>query len=74
MLDIVGSIIEYESGELEGKEILELFAELVRTGQAWSLQGHYGRTARGLIDRGLLKRKGQEVVVDWELFQQLSCQ
>lgn len=47
-------IIAYEAGELGEDETLELFAELVRTGLAWRLQGHYGRTAASLIDAGLI--------------------
>jgi len=47
-------IIDYESGELESEEaFLEGFQELIDSGQAWQLQGHYGRTASYLIDQGL---------------------
>ena len=57
-MDIVNSIIEYEMGELDAVDIIKLFAELIRTGQAWSLQGRYGRTARALIDRGYINEDG----------------
>lgn len=53
-MDITGQIIAYESGALDEDGILELFAELVRTGLAWTLQGHYGRTAKALLDAGLI--------------------
>ncbi len=56
--DLVGSIIAYEEGELADDGIIELFAHLVRTGQAWMLQGHYGRTAAALIEGGRLDGKG----------------
>ena len=56
--DVVDYIIAYESGGLDSNGILEFFAELVKSGRAWTLQGHYGRTARGLIASGWLDDKG----------------
>lgn len=56
--DLVGYIMAYESGELRGQEVLKLFSYLIKSGQAWSLQGHYGRMASNLIDRGYLSNKG----------------
>lgn len=52
--DITSAIIEYEQGMLSDKDTLELFQHLVDTGLAWRLQGHYGRTAKALIDAGLV--------------------
>lgn len=46
-------IMTYEEGDLGADEIVELFQELIDSGHAWSLQGHYGRTASALIDAGL---------------------
>lgn len=58
MTDLTSKIIEYEDGELEDCEILELFSELIKNGMAWTLQGHYGRTATRLIDAGYLDKEG----------------
>jgi hypothetical protein len=54
----VGALIEYENGELDARGTVDLFAGLIRSGLAWSLQGHYGRTAAGLIDAGLIDAAG----------------
>jgi hypothetical protein len=48
-------IIAYESGELDDEEVIELFQQLVNTGTAWKLQGHYGRTAQRLIEQRKIK-------------------
>jgi hypothetical protein len=68
---LVDKIIAFESGDLNNEGILELFSELIKTGQAWSLQGCYGRTAQGLIDKGLINTQG---IINWELYQELACQ
>lgn len=56
--DLVGSIMAYEEGELGAEGTLKLFAELVKSGQAWQLQGSYGRAAERLINKRYLTRKG----------------
>ncbi len=55
----VGLIIAYESGGLSDKKTIELFAELVKDGSAWSLQGHYGRVATALIKAGYIDKMGK---------------
>jgi hypothetical protein len=56
--DLVGAIIDYESGDLNDRDSLELFCHLIKTGQCWSLQGHYGRTATQLIEGGYINCSG----------------
>ena len=53
---VLTEIMAYEDGEMMGDEdrIVALFQHLVTTGMAWTLQGSYGRTARDLIDAGLV--------------------
>lgn len=54
--NIVVQVMKYESGEMDDKETIEFFQKLVDTGLAWTLQGHYGRTAMALIEEGLVTR------------------
>jgi hypothetical protein len=49
---MIDSIIAYEQGELDEEKTIELFQHLINTGMAWTLQGHYGRTAKALIENG----------------------
>ena len=54
---LVNLIIDYESGMLDEEGIIKLFQHLVDTEQAWTLQGHYGRTAKALIEAGYITPK-----------------
>jgi hypothetical protein len=54
---VVEAIIEYENGTLDEDGIIDLFQQLVDTGAAWSLQGHYGRTAAALIEAGYITER-----------------
>ena len=56
--DFVDQIMQFESGMLNDKEIIELFSDMVKTDVAWSLQGHYGRAASALIEGGWLDNNG----------------
>ena len=62
-MDIVNLIIAFESGEMTTEEQIELFARLIKSGMAWTLQGNYGRTARHLIDAGVIDRDGE---INWD--------
>ena len=52
IMPTVEMIMDYEAGDLELEDTLTLFQELIDTGLAWRLQGHYGRTAQRLIEDG----------------------
>ncbi len=55
-------IMDYEGGTLKNEAALVRgFQELINTGLAWQLQGHYGRTAKALIDAGLCTAGGRKV-------------
>ena len=55
--DLVGEIIKYESGEMSEEDMIVFFQKLIDNGMAWTLQGHYGRTATALIEQGLCERR-----------------
>ena len=55
---MTNDIIDYENGLLDDEAALALFAELIRTGLVWQLQGHYGRTAAALIQARLISPEG----------------
>lgn len=61
--DLVGSIIEFEQWELDNNAVVSLFSHLVKTWQAWTLQGSYGRFARCLIDSWYLTAEGEILVL-----------
>mgnify|MGYP003119431018 CR=1 FL=1 len=57
-------IMDYEMGHLSDEETIHLFSELIKNGMAWSLQGHYGRTATSLINSEYISRCGK---INWDL-------
>jgi len=56
--DKVDKFMRYESGEMDDNEMLDFFAELIKDGLCWHLQGVYGRTASNLIKMGFIDEKG----------------
>lgn len=52
-------IMRFEQGETSGEETLALFADLIKSGTAWQLQGSYGRTANQLISAGYISPQGE---------------
>lgn len=57
--DVVGFIIEFESGGVSDETLIEGFQHLINNGMAWTLQGFYGRTANSLIEQGYCKPAGE---------------
>lgn len=64
--DVVGAMMDFESGDADAVTTLDLFAHLVKTGAAWSLQGFYGRTATALIEAGYISEDGEVLTYDTE--------
>lgn len=58
MDSLVDSIMRYEGGEMDDEEVVEFFQWLVNSGVVWQLQGSYGRTAKALIEAGLVRERG----------------
>ena len=56
-MSLLDTIIAYEADELDEEDTIAFFQELVDNGMAWTLQGHYGRTAAALIEAGLVARR-----------------
>ena len=48
----VTDIVDYETGSMEWDRMVVFFQKLIDTGLAWELQGHYGRTAMGMVKEG----------------------
>ena len=60
MNNITEQLMKYEYNQLTVEEIIQLFQHLVNTGLAWQLQGSYGRTARAMIDSGIVSPASEE--------------
>jgi len=56
----VQDIIDYENGDMDWDRIVDMFQKLIDSGQAWTLQGSYGRMAQSLIDDGYCTYPEQE--------------
>jgi hypothetical protein len=54
----VDDIMSYECGQLSDHGMVYLFADLIESGDAWTLQGSYGRTAMSLINAGIITMDG----------------
>lgn len=59
--NLTSKIIDYETGQMTGWEILDFYSELVKSGYINKLQGHYGRQVRHLMDEGVMDEQGNIV-------------
>lgn len=55
--NVVEFICDYEEGILDEDSIIQGFQNLINSGIVWQLQGHYGRTAKHLIENGYCEAK-----------------
>ena len=53
-------MVAWEQGELDTETTIHLFADLVKSGLAWTLQGTYGRTAKRFIDAGYISHRREK--------------
>jgi hypothetical protein len=51
--DMLGDIMAWEDGNMTEAEEIDFFQRLINSGEAWKLQGKYGRNAERLIEAGL---------------------
>ena len=65
-IDLTDMIIAYENGDTNLTQEILLFARLVETGKAWTLQGHYGRMAMEMIDLEFISKDGRVLKVPLE--------
>ena len=54
LTDKLTAMMLWEQGRLSESDTATLFQELVNTGEAWKLQGAYGRVASALIQNGTI--------------------
>ena len=54
MQNLTERIVQYEQGELNQEQTIQLFQELVDSGLIMKLQGHYQRLAAQLLEAGLI--------------------
>lgn len=67
-MELVNKIFEYEENGSKSLEWhLQFFGDLISSGYAWQLQGHYGREANAIIQEGLISTKGE---INWELYEE----
>ena len=52
-------LMRHEGGEMSREESLKLYSDLIKSGECWELQGAYGRTARDLIEAGIISKEGE---------------
>jgi len=60
--DFLDQIMEYESGKLNDKGIIEMFSNMVKDGTVWLLNGGYCRTAEVFIFNKILDKQGNILI------------
>ncbi len=50
--DMVTLMMDFENGDLDDQQTIELFQQLIDSGTVWHLQGFYGQMASELIRNG----------------------
>lgn len=50
-------LMAYEDGTLAPQDTIDLFQDLVDSGDVWRLQGHYRRAAQKLIALGMIQQR-----------------
>ena len=53
MMPNITDISDFEAGEMDEETMADFFQGMIDSGVVWQLQGHYGRTAKALIEAGL---------------------
>lgn len=53
-----GLMMQWEEGSISVRDFLRLFSSLIKDGDAWRLQGMYGRQAMDLITQRILDKQG----------------
>lgn len=48
----IQDFMDWENGDMDWDRTIAFFQGLINSGQAWQLQGMYGRMAHQLIDSG----------------------
>ena len=54
-MNVLQGMMDYESGEMDGVDVIDFFQYLVDTGIINHLQGSYQRTAHQLLEAGMLE-------------------
>lgn len=67
LMGLYQRVLEYETEEHSLEWLVQFFADLIATGLAWQLQGHYGREAKAYIDNGLITIQGD---VNWDIYEE----
>jgi hypothetical protein len=48
----ISEIVDYENGDQDEDETVQMFQSMINDGSVWGLQEYYGRTAMGFLESG----------------------